>query len=141
MTTLTSQMNIRIDASLKQRGDAAFASMGYTTSEVVRAVWSLAASGSHGMDALRSILAKGTIAERKELSDRAMTDATATDEHKTSESLCEEEVVARLMPWELFDYYAAKLGDDYEVVPTSLSDDELLETALVERMRERGVWE
>lgn len=141
MATLTSQMNIRIDASLKQRGDAAFASMGYTTSEVVRAIWSLAASGSHGMDALKSVLAKGTIAERKELSERTMADATAKDEREANEPLSEEEAVARLMPWELFDYYAAKLGGDYEVVPPTLSDDELLETALVERLRERGVWE
>ena len=38
------QMNIRIDEFLKARGDAAFANMGMTPTDVVRAVWEYAAS-------------------------------------------------------------------------------------------------
>ena len=36
------QMNTRIDAELKQRGDAVFSKLGLTPSEVVRAVWEYA---------------------------------------------------------------------------------------------------
>ena len=38
------QMNIRIDELLKARGDAAFANLGMTPTDVVRAVWEYAAS-------------------------------------------------------------------------------------------------
>lgn len=37
------QLNTRIDAALKQSGDAVFARNGYSPSEVVRAVWRYAA--------------------------------------------------------------------------------------------------
>ena len=37
------QMNTRIDDELKRKGDAAFASLGLTPSDVVRAVWEFAA--------------------------------------------------------------------------------------------------
>ncbi len=127
---MTAQMNFRIDASLKERGDAAFAQMGYTPSEVVRAIWSLVASGGRGMDVLKGVLAKGTIIVREE-------------EHKAAEknepSVDGEDVASRLMPWELFDYYLAQLGEGYEVVPTTLSDEELLEMEMFDRMREKGL--
>ena len=37
------QLNTRIDAALKQSGDAVFSRNGYSSSEVVRAVWRYAA--------------------------------------------------------------------------------------------------
>ena len=40
------QMNTRIDSTVKRNGDAAFASLGLSPSEVVRAVWEYAAE--HG---------------------------------------------------------------------------------------------
>ena len=40
----TVQLNTRIDATLKQQGDAVFAREGLTSSEVVRAVWAYAAT-------------------------------------------------------------------------------------------------
>ena len=40
------QMNTRIDSSVKRSGDAVFASLGLSPSEVVRAVWEYAAE--HG---------------------------------------------------------------------------------------------
>ena len=128
--SLTSQINIRISTSLKQRGDASFAQMGYTTSEVVRAIWSLAASGARGMDALRSVLAKGTIAERGE---------SQALEPDNPAFIYPSEDVSRLEPWELFDYYVAQLGDGCEVTPTALSDDELLEMEAFDRMSEKGL--
>ena len=127
---MTAQMNFRIDASLKERGDAAFAQMGYTPSEVVRAIWSLVASGGRGMDALKGVLAKGTIIVREE-------EHKAAEENKLPAD--DDDAVSQLMPWELFDYYVAQLGEGYEVVPTTLSDDELLEMEMFDRMREKGL--
>lgn len=37
------QMNVRIDADVKSRGDAVFRSLGLSTTDVVKAVWSYAA--------------------------------------------------------------------------------------------------
>ena len=35
------QMNTRIDAEVKERGDAVLAQAGYSSSQAVRAIWSL----------------------------------------------------------------------------------------------------
>ena len=40
------QMNTRLDAKLKERGDRVFARRGYTPSQAVRAVWAYA--DAHG---------------------------------------------------------------------------------------------
>ena len=41
------QMNTRIDAEVKERGDAVLAQAGYSSSQAVRAIWSFAASHAH----------------------------------------------------------------------------------------------
>lgn len=117
---LTSQMNIRIGSELKQRGDTALAQMGYTASEVVRAIWTLASSGGSGMDALKGVLARGMSLERSEHI-VATNDATGIE------------------PWELYDHHLAKLGEGYHIVPTQLCDDELLEQETFDRMRQKGM--
>lgn len=43
---MLTQMNVRIDAGIKERGDQVFAALGYTPSQVVRLVWQFAAD--HG---------------------------------------------------------------------------------------------
>lgn len=117
---LTSQMNIRIGSSLKQRGDVALAQMGYTASEVVRAIWALAASGADGMEVLKGVLAQGVMAERGEQTQAASASA-------------------ELMPWELYGHYVERLGVKCEIVPTVCSDAELLEDEAFGRMREKGL--
>ncbi len=41
------QMNVGIDSSLKERGDAVLAGAGYTPTQAVRALWTIA-SGNKG---------------------------------------------------------------------------------------------
>lgn len=117
---LTSQMNIRIGSALKQRGDAALAQMGYTASEVVRSIWTLASSGGRGMDELKRLLTKGTALER-------------------GEHVAEVENADHLKPWELYDHYLIQLGEGYHNVPTQLCDDDLLEEESFERMSKKGL--
>lgn len=51
------QMNTRIDENVKQAGDAAFAAIGWTTSQVVQTVWEIAAI-DHTFPALLKELAE-----------------------------------------------------------------------------------
>ncbi len=117
---LTSQINIRIGSELKECGDAALSQMGYTASEVIRSIWTLAASGGNGMERLKQVLAEGTRLERE------------------GKGYIANESVGP-MPWELYDHYVALLGEGSGVVPTAMSDDELLEAEMLERMREKGL--
>ena len=50
------QMNTRIDAEVKERGDAVLAQAGYSSSQAVRAIWSFAASHAHEPLAVRQFL-------------------------------------------------------------------------------------
>lgn len=51
-----SQVNARIDANLKARGDAALARAGYTPTQAVRAVWTFAACHEDDPDAVSAML-------------------------------------------------------------------------------------
>ena len=50
------QMNTRIDAEVKERGDAVLAQAGYSSSQAVRAIWSFAASHAHEPLVVRQFL-------------------------------------------------------------------------------------
>lgn len=50
------QMNLRIDAQVKDRGDAALAQAGYTPSRAVRAIWTFAADHAHDPHAIKALL-------------------------------------------------------------------------------------
>lgn len=52
----TTQMNLRIDARVKERGDAALARVGYSPSQVVRTVWEFAAAHIHDSRAVKDFL-------------------------------------------------------------------------------------
>ena len=52
------QMNVRIDRELKREGDAALATIGYTPSQAVRALWENAVRLRRNPDALRNYLAE-----------------------------------------------------------------------------------
>ena len=52
------QMNVRIDRELKREGDAALATVGYTPSQAVRALWENAVRLRRNPDALRNYLAE-----------------------------------------------------------------------------------
>ena len=66
------QMNTRIDATLKEQGDATFAKLDYSPSEVVRLVWGFAARNRNNrramadfLDSLEDPKAKNTQVERE----------------------------------------------------------------------------
>ena len=51
----TLQMNVRMDSATKPAGDEALASIGYTPSGIVHAIWNYASRNRHNRDALRSL--------------------------------------------------------------------------------------
>lgn len=50
------QMNVRMDAALKEGGDWVFARLGYTPTEVVRLVWSFANQGGDDVSKVKRLL-------------------------------------------------------------------------------------
>lgn len=52
----TTQMNIRIDETTKANGDAVFAKLGYSPTQVVRTVWEYAAKSRFEPDAVAAML-------------------------------------------------------------------------------------
>ena len=55
--TLT-QMNVRIGARLKQAGDDALSSIGFTPTRVVRALWEYAAQRGEALEEVKQLLVK-----------------------------------------------------------------------------------
>lgn len=50
------QMNLRIDAEVKERGDAALSEAGYSPTQAVRALWMFAAAHAHEPQVVRDLL-------------------------------------------------------------------------------------
>ena len=122
---LSTQMNIRIGSESKARGDAAFAKLGYTASDVVRAIWELAAAGGEYLDMLLAPLAQGTILEQQSERDKERSEHRLTAIQEGP--LLWERAVAQLPHGMRMERHV-----DY-------SDDELLEMAWTDRMQERGL--
>lgn len=119
METLGAQLNVRMGAALKERGDAGLASIGLTASEAVRALWELASSGAQNLAALQRLLADAPAASpRAEVLD-------AGDPLSEGKSL----------------YAAAlsQLGLEAAPVDAGVSDKELLQDALLERLDVKGL--
>lgn len=55
-STMTAQVNARIDAELKREGDAALAAAGLTPTQAVRALWELAVQLKDAPGQLRAVL-------------------------------------------------------------------------------------
>lgn len=119
METLGAQLNVRMGAALKERGDAGLASIGLTASEAVRALWELASSGAQNLAALQRLLADAPAASpRAEVLD-------AGDPLSEGKNL----------------YAAAlsQLGLEAAPLDAGVSDKELLQDALLERLEEKGL--
>jgi hypothetical protein len=56
MTAAMTQMNVRINAEKKRRGDDFLASIGYTATEAVRKLYDLASGGAEKREVLRELL-------------------------------------------------------------------------------------
>lgn len=66
MESNMTQMNVRLETSLKTQGDAALAHAGYSPSQAARKLWALAAKLRHNPKLLQDIL-EGTIIQASPL--------------------------------------------------------------------------
>ncbi len=119
METLGAQLNVRMGAALKERGDAGLASIGLTASEAVRALWELASSGAQNLAALQRLLADAPAASPR---------AEALD---AGDPLSEGK--------SLYAAALSQLGLEAAPVDAGVSDKELLQDALLERLDEKGL--
>ena len=119
METLGPQLNVRMGAALKERGDAGLASIGLTASEAVRALWELASSGAQNLAALQRLLADAPAASPR---------AEALD---AGDPLSEGK--------SLYAAALSQLGLEAAPVDAGVSDKELLQDALLERLDEKGL--
>ena len=114
------QLNARIDRELKAAGDSALSLIGLSPSQAVRALWEKAARRGKDLEEVAQLLSPS--AQRG-------SNAGASDEA--------QDVIRQ--GWELMDGVYASLGVDPELERDLPSDDDLLESALCERMAERGL--
>lgn len=114
------QMNVRLNGALKERGDTALALMGYSPSDAVRAIWSLACGKGTGLSLLEAALKRGS--------------EVAAGVSQDAVNVCDVVSEGQLL-------YAAACARVGITAPRAhgLSDEELLEQALVERLEERGL--
>ena len=119
------QMNVRIDRNLKAAGDRAFDSIGYTPTQVIRAVWEFAARNAADREAL---LGMARLLQDPRESARAENEAAAQDAEFERWLACGPDIV-RDYAHETgitIDSAAALSPEDY---------DKLLEDALDEDFR------
>lgn len=122
--TLTQQMNIRIDSTLKAEGDSVFASLGMSPSEAVRALYETAVRYRYDVAKLRLLLA-GKDEEKAVAPDVENPKLKAVEEGR-----------------KIVEQARKRLGISEEAMQRvweTTSDKELLEQALYERMVERGL--
>lgn len=115
--TATVQMNVRMDANLKKAGDEALASIGLTPTETVRMVWEAAADRKQGLAEIEKLSSAA----------RSSKQAASSQLHGGFADV-----------WEAVDRFVKERGYAGSPLP-DLTDEELLEEALVERMEERGL--
>ncbi|MEE8716648.1 MAG: hypothetical protein SOI26_07955 [Coriobacteriales bacterium] len=73
----TTQMNLRIDATLKREGDDALAAAGYTPTQAVRALWGFAAQHRGQPETVREGLSFGKSSDQVGLSHEARAKVSA----------------------------------------------------------------
>ncbi|MBQ9043690.1 MAG: hypothetical protein IJ111_12860 [Eggerthellaceae bacterium] len=114
------QMNVRIDEELKTQGDAVFAKLGYSPTQVIRAVWGYAASKQNDLESVEKAL------------DEAMRiiDPSIGEEQSRRIAAAEEALG-------IFPTVYEKLGIDVNDLPVQDSD-EWIEQARYEHAVEKG---
>ena len=123
----TVQMNVRMDTALKECGDAVFANIGYTPTEIVRAVWSFAQRNRQNCSAVEELVK--SLRDPKEIEE---------EEAARAKRRAEAEEWLERGPRIIRDYYA-QFGIDYDSLPplTHEDYDRLLEEAYDEKY---GKW-
>ena len=119
----TAQLNVRMDPALKAAGDAGLADIGFSPSEAVRALWTLAARRGKDAMQVKKLLAtaSNTVAEE-----------TAVEEPDVPDVL--------RRGWNIVPEGMAKLGITLKPrSDTPESYEDMLYEEYLERMRERGL--
>lgn len=117
----TTQMNVRIEEDTKVAGDAVFEKLGYTPTQVVRIVWQYAGLHAGNSDVLGKLLDDAS---------RAIEPAESEERQRLADGLAQGP--------QIYKHYLSSLGVQ-SLPPSGLSEEELLEEAYLERMRERGL--
>lgn len=119
------QMNVRIDRNLKAAGDRAFDSIGYTPTQVIRAVWEFAARNAADREAL---LGMARLLQDPRESARAESEAATRDAEFERWLTCGPDIVRG---------YARETGLTIDSLPALSTEDydKLLEDALDEDFR------
>ena len=117
----TTQFNVRIDEADKAAGDDAFASIDYSPSQIVQAVWGYAARNRRNKKALRELTT---------LVDQQASAAASEKERKLS--MLEE-------GQQLYLNMLEEMGIEGIPAPLEMTDEELLYQAYLEKMAERGM--
>lgn len=133
MSSTVAQMNVRLDRGLKARGDAVLAKSDITPTDLIRAIWEKISLGPE------HALQMWEFSHDKSLSSEPHS-AIGLDEAKLRSH--KKAVLDRGRT--LFDEGLNSIGLDIGSI-ASAADDATLDTdiyaqALVDRMRERGVW-
>lgn len=117
------QMNVRIDCGLKEKGDAVFAELGYTPTEIVRKVWGFACRNRGNQRAVVDLV--------RLLRDQEEVDA---EESARAERMRTAEEWLGRGPLIIREYFAQQ-GVDYDAQPPLSQEDydRLLEESYAEK--------
>ena len=116
---LTTQLNVRMDAKTKPGGDQALASIGYTPSSVVQAVWRFAERNRHDKKALLEL--------------RNLLEPAERNQEKPKQSWVQEAPL-------IYKHLLENMGIENTPAPLEQTDEELLFQAHLEKMAERGTF-
>ncbi len=119
------QMNFRIDAELKRRGDERFARLGCTPSDAMRRLYEVAARYDDGSEALLQSLIGSEVEEDSAMGEGEKR-AQAVDDFLESLQLQREDM-------------GIPLGTSCSLT-TDEDLEDLLYEAKIERLAERGLW-
>ncbi len=121
----TAQINARIDASLKEAGDAALANAGFTPTQAVRALWLYASQHADNPREVRQLLAHEEEQRKK---------AESEEEKKRKLKLAEEGA-------HLLKGAYLKMGLAWLLADSSVSYKEMREHAYEEKYDESMGWD
>ena len=120
----TAQLNVRMDPALKAAGDAGLADIGFSPSEAVRALWTLAARRGKDAMQVKQLLATAS--------------SMAAEETAVEEESDVPDVLRR--GWNIVPEGMTKLGITLKPrSDTPESYEDMLYEEYLERMRERGL--
>lgn len=122
-TPSVSQMNVRINSQVKNKGDGILAEAGITPTQIIRALWEKISLGIADLRQVEEVLNLPI----------AATETQMVDTNKVDAMLCGRSLFAKgLERW--------GISEEDVAPPEAGSNSELYTEALVDRLRERDLW-